>query len=53
MVEEVERAQARLDNVRTVEPIRCVLLTISLGRWKTALKRGTGVRRYGERLTSI
>jgi F-type H+-transporting ATPase subunit gamma len=53
MVEEVERAQARLDNVRTVEPILSALRTISLGSWKTALKRGTGVRRYGERLTTI
>lgn len=53
MVEEVERAQARLDHIRTVEPILGALRTISLGSWKAALKRSTGVQAYGERLTAI
>lgn len=53
MVEELERAQARLDHIRTVEPILSALRTISLGSWKAALKRSTGVRQYGERLTAI
>jgi len=41
MVEDVERAQARLDHIRTVEPILSALRTISLGSWKTALKQST------------
>jgi F-type H+-transporting ATPase subunit gamma len=53
MIEELERAQARLDHIRTVEPILSALRTISLGSWKAALKRCAGVRRYGERLTAI
>ena len=53
MIEEVERAQARLDHIRTVEPILSALRTISLGSWKAALKQITSVQRYEGRLTAI
>lgn len=53
MIEETERAQTRLDLIRTVEPILNALRTISLGSWKSALKGSTSVGRYGERLTAI
>ena len=53
MVEDVERAQARLDHIRTVEPILSALRTISLGSWKTALKQSTSVQRYEGRLAAV
>jgi F-type H+-transporting ATPase subunit gamma len=53
MMEELERAQARLDHIRTVEPILSALRTISLGSWRATLKQRTGVQRYGERLAAI
>jgi F-type H+-transporting ATPase subunit gamma len=52
-MEELERAQTRLDHIRTVAPILSALRTISLGSWKAALKQSTNVRRYGERLGAI
>jgi F-type H+-transporting ATPase subunit gamma len=53
MIQELERAQARLDHIRIVEPILSALRTISLGSWRAALKQSAGVRRYGERLAAI
>jgi F-type H+-transporting ATPase subunit gamma len=52
-MEELERAQARLDHIRTVEPILSALRTISLGSWKITLRQRNSVQRYGERLTAI
>jgi len=52
-MEDIERAQTRLDNIRTVEPILGALRTISLGSWRTALGRGDDVRRYAERLMAM
>ncbi len=52
-MEELERAEARLDHIRTVEPILSALRTISLGSWRATLKQRTSVQRYGERLTAI
>jgi F-type H+-transporting ATPase subunit gamma len=52
-MEELERAQARLDHIRTVEPMLSALRTISLGSWRATLKQRTSVQRYGERLTAI
>jgi F-type H+-transporting ATPase subunit gamma len=52
-MEDLERAEARLDNIRTVEPILGALRTISLGSWKAALKRMAGVEEYAERLTAM
>jgi F-type H+-transporting ATPase subunit gamma len=52
-MEELERAQDRLDHIRTVEPILGALRTISLGSWQATLKRKTNVQRYGKQLTAI
>ena len=51
-MENLERAETRLDNIRGVEPILSALRTISLGSWQTALKRREAVRRYEEGLAS-
>jgi F-type H+-transporting ATPase subunit gamma len=52
-MEELERAQTRLDHIRTVVPILSALRTISLGSWQVSLKQRTSVQRYGERLTAM
>ncbi|MGD8997722.1 MAG: F0F1 ATP synthase subunit gamma [Anaerolineae bacterium] len=52
-MEEVERAQERLENIRSVKPILGGLRTISLGSWQATLKRRSGVREYTRRLKSI
>ena len=52
-MQDLERAETRLDNIRTVEPILSALRTISLGSWQAALKRKDSVRRYEERLTAM
>jgi F-type H+-transporting ATPase subunit gamma len=52
-MEELERAQTRLDHIRTVVPILSALRTISLGSWQATLKQRTSVQRYGERLTAM
>jgi len=49
MVEDLERAQDRLDNIRTVEPLLGALRTISLGSWQAALEQRANARRYGDR----
>ena len=51
-MEDLERAENRLDDIRAVEPILSALRTISLGSWQAALKRKDGVRRYAERLAA-
>lgn len=52
-MEDLERTETRLDNIRTVEPILSALRTISLGSWQASLKRKDSVRRYEERLTAM
>jgi F-type H+-transporting ATPase subunit gamma len=52
-MEELERAQARLNHIRSAAPILTALRTISLGSWKAALRQRGSVQRYGERLTAI
>ncbi len=49
-MEELERAQERLDNIRSVKPILGGLRTISLGSWQVAIRRKKGAQRYAERL---
>jgi len=51
-MEDLERAENRLTNIRTVEPILSALRTISLGSWQAVLKRKDGVRHYEERLVA-
>jgi len=52
-MEQIERAQERLENIRGVKPILGGLRTISLGSWQAALKRRSGVRDYALRLESL
>jgi F-type H+-transporting ATPase subunit gamma len=52
-MEELERAQERLENIRSVKPILSGLRTISLGSWQGALKRQTGVQDYAGRLRAM
>jgi F-type H+-transporting ATPase subunit gamma len=52
-MEEVERAQERLENIRSVKPILGGLRTISLGSWQAALKRRSRVRDYAGRLRAM
>ncbi len=52
-MENLERAETRLDHICTVEPILSALRTISLGSWQAALKRKDSVHRYEERLAAM
>ena len=51
-MQNLERAETRLDNIRSVEPILSALRTISLGSWRAALRRRVLVRQYEEGLAS-
>lgn len=48
-----EGIQARLNNIRSVEPILGAMRTIALGSWQAALNRQTRIRRYSNRLTEL
>jgi F-type H+-transporting ATPase subunit gamma len=50
---ELERAQARLENIRSVQPILSALHTISLGSWQAALNQRGRVQGYVERLEAL
>jgi F-type H+-transporting ATPase subunit gamma len=50
---ELERAQFRLENIRSVQPILSALHTISLGSWQAALNQRNRVQGYRERLTAL
>lgn len=52
-MEDLERVQERLGNIRAVEPILGALRTISLGSWRAALRHLGGARRYSERLLGL
>ncbi|MFP4395088.1 MAG: F0F1 ATP synthase subunit gamma, partial [Anaerolineales bacterium] len=53
MVQDIERVQSRLKNIRTVEPILGALRTISLGTWQRAQSRRKGLRDYSDRLLAL
>ena len=46
-MERLDRAEERLENVRSVEPILSALRTISMGSWQSALRQVRQVKRYG------
>jgi F-type H+-transporting ATPase subunit gamma len=50
---ELERAQARLENIRSVQPILSALHTISLGSWQAALNQRGRVQGYVGRLEAL
>jgi len=49
-MDELERVQSRLENIRAVEPILSAMRTISLASWQMALNRRAHLRRYTEAL---
>ena len=51
--EGIDRIKARLDNIRSVEPILGAMRTISLGSWQAALKRKKLILAYTERLLAL
>jgi len=48
-----ERIKARLNNIRSVEPILGAMRTISLGSWQAAVNRRGRLRDYSERLKTL
>ncbi len=52
-MEDLERVQTRLENIRTVEPILSALRTISLGSWQAAQKQQTAIQRYTRQLLKV
>lgn len=52
-MEDWKRAQTRLDNIRSVQPILSALRTISLGSWRMALRKRDNAQRYVARLESM
>jgi hypothetical protein len=46
MAENIERAQSRLSNIRSVQPLLGALRTISLGSWQSSLKRQQNMKIY-------
>ena len=53
MIENVERSQERLDNIRTAEPLLGALRTVSMGSWQAARKQKAAVQRYAARLQGL
>ncbi|MBN1642925.1 MAG: F0F1 ATP synthase subunit gamma [Anaerolineae bacterium] len=51
--EGIEGIKARLNNIRTVEPILGAMRTISLGSWQSALKRKERVLAYAQRVLQL
>jgi len=52
-MENLERVQARLDNIRSVQPILEALRTISLGSWQAAQKQRASTQSYREHLLAV
>jgi len=52
-MEDIERVQARLANIRTVEPILDALRTISIGSWQMALRQQGRLHDYDARLRAV
>jgi len=53
MAENLERAEDRLDNIRSVEPILSALRTISHSSWQNARRKLHDLRGYHQRLTNL
>ncbi len=51
--EGIEEITARLNNIRSVEPILGAMRTISLGSWQAALNRRGRIRLYNRRLLEL
>lgn len=53
MAEDIERAETRLDNIRSVEPILGALRTISHGSWQLALRKRAQAQRYSDQMLRL
>ncbi|MBN2005674.1 MAG: F0F1 ATP synthase subunit gamma [Anaerolineae bacterium] len=52
-MEDLERLQSRLNNIRTVEPILDAMQTISTGNWQLALRQQSQLAAYREQLLAV
>jgi F-type H+-transporting ATPase subunit gamma len=52
-MEDIRRAETRLENIRSVEPILSALRTVSHGSWQAALKKKASVRSYGRQISRL
>jgi F-type H+-transporting ATPase subunit gamma len=52
-MDDLERVQARLEHLRSVQPILGALRTISLASWRTALRRRERIQRYRDELSDV
>jgi F-type H+-transporting ATPase subunit gamma len=52
-MDDLERVQARLEHLQSVQPILGALRTISLASWRTALSRRDRIRRYRDELSDV
>ena len=53
MAENLERAEERLHNIQTVEPILSALRTISHSSWQNARRKSRELRQYRQRLKEL
>jgi F-type H+-transporting ATPase subunit gamma len=53
MVENIERTQERLENIRTAEPLLGALRTVSMGSWHSARNQKRSVQRYAVQLQEL
>jgi len=52
-MQDIDRIETRLENIRSVEPILGALRTISLGAWQSAQKQQGAVRQYAAHLLGV
>ncbi|HNT78211.1 MAG TPA: FoF1 ATP synthase subunit gamma [Anaerolineae bacterium] len=52
-MEDIERLQSRLNNIRTVEPILDALRSISVSNWQVALRRQADLSAYRAQLLAV
>ncbi len=52
-MEDIEQIQARLNNIRAVEPILEALRTIAIGNWQLALRQQDRLREYRRHLLEV
>ena len=50
-MDDLERTQARLDRIESIQPVLAALRTISLAGWRQALRQRQQIQIYSERLT--
>jgi F-type H+-transporting ATPase subunit gamma len=53
MLQNVEQARSRLENISTIEPLLGALRTISMGTWQLALRRIDQIKEYEQHYSHI